>query len=180
MIYSVELKFVKGIEDWRIRIMQLFTSVTIAIAALTIFANDIQSANVQLWNSSSAKSYPLIPPDSVPKGEFNFEQTFQGCNNRKSGCVAIQGKPTSSCLRECAVNVQQLLKNEGFTTQLRSFYDSPEHSACVGYRPDLGGNRLGAQYIANMLTERLGVKYVVSSVVQSCSANGWPYSVILH
>ena len=165
--------------------MKFFTSAIIAIATLTTFANNIQSADIQSENSSSTTSLSLLSSDSVTQEQFNFEQTFSSCNKGKYGCVAIQGKPTSSCFQQCAVNVQQLLKNEGLVTQLRSFYDSPEHSACVGYRPDLGGNRMGAQYIANLLTERLGVKYVVSNgiysgVYVSCSASGWPYSVTLH
>lgn len=160
--------------------MKIFTSAIIAITALMTSASNIQSANIQSGSNSSATSLSLLSSDSVTQEQFNFEQTFSSCNKGKYGCVAIQGKPTSSCGQQCAVNVQQLLKNQGLVTQLRSFYDSPEHSACVGYRPDLGGNRMGAQYIANLLTERLGVKYIVSSVVHSCSASGWPYSVTLH
>ena len=160
--------------------MKIFTSTIIAIAALMTFTNNIQSADVLIRNDSSATSRPLLPPDRVTKEEINFEQTFQGCNNRKYGCVIIQGTATSSCRGKCMVDMQQLLINEGFVTQMATTNNLRLPSACVGYRTDLGGDIKGAQYLANRLAARLGVKYVVSSITYFCSANGWPYSVLLH
>jgi hypothetical protein len=56
---------------------------------------------------------------------------------------------------------------------------APGPAGCVGYRPDLGGTREGAE----RLVEFLGAPYAVPPydvAAYSCLADGHPYTVYVH